>query len=471
MMKSIFALFFLIALSAVSTLSANAKPNILFVIIDDLRPLLKCYGDPTAVTPNIDKLASDGIVFERAYVQYPICGPSRASFMSGMRPDTTGFMTNSKDFTKEFAGTPTINRYFKSQGYSVFGAGKIYHSTAGPKKDWSKPYFKTQWLDYVLPENRALAKVFFSKNSKGLPPSVEAADVDDDQYCDGKAAAKSEKWIAEAAKSGKPFLMMTGFRHPHLPWCAPKKYWDLYDRAKLPLATNEYFPKGAPKVALQKYGELYGYSDIPKAPLTETLKRQSMHGYYASVSYSDAQLGRLMDALKKAKIYDNTVIVLVGDNGYQNGNNGVWCKAVNWESTNQVPLLVRIPGKGKSGQRSKALVELIDIYPTLCKAAGLKVPSQCEGKSLIPLVENPNLQWDKVACSQLRKGKAIGRSIRTDRYRFTIWKSNKATLGLELYDYKNDPQGNINLAPSPENKQLVDKLMNIHRENWPSASK
>ncbi len=472
-MKSIFnRRNFLVASAAACALPTVGKttkrPNVLFVIVDDLRPLIGCYGDPVAITPNMDALAASGMRFERAYAQYPICGPSRGSFMSGLRPDTSGLMTNNAAFHKVLPDALTLNRYFKQNGYAVFGAGKVYHNSVGPNSDWSKPYFKTEWLDHVHPDNKATADVFFSPNKRGLPPSIEGEDVGDDAYCDGQAAAASEKWIAEAAQADQPFMMITGFRHPHLPWCAPKKYWDLYQREKMPIATNRYYPKGAPEIALKKYGELFGYADIPNnAPLTEELVQRCMHGYYACVSYADAQLGRLVDALKKAGAYENTVIVLSGDNGYQHGNNGVWTKGVNWESTNHVPLFLRVPGSKKTGQSSRALVELLDIYPTLCEAVGLPVPKHCEGKSLLPLLENPQRQWSELACSQYRKGKVIGRSIRTNRYRFTIWEKSNDVVGIELYDHEKDPQGNMNLAASPENKKLVQEMTRLHRSKWP----
>jgi iduronate 2-sulfatase len=443
------------------------KPNVLFVIVDDLRPLISCQGDPVAITPSLDRLAAEGMVFERAYAQYPICGPSRGSFMSGMRPDTTGLMGNNTPFHNVLNDELTLNRYFMQQGYAVFGAGKVYHNSVG--EDWSEPYFKSEWLDHVKPENKLLADIFFTRESKGLPPSIEAEDVGDEAYCDGQAAAASEKWIAAAAKKNKPFMMITGFRKPHLPWCAPKKYWDLYERSAMPIAANRYYPKGAPEIALKSFGELFGYSDIPDGTeLTDDLIRQSMHGYYACVSYADAQLGRLMDALKKAEVYENTIIVLCGDNGYHHGNNGVWTKGVCWETTNHVPLLLKVPG-AKKGQRSSALVELLDIYPTLCGAAGLKTPEHCEGKSLLPLVEAPGRAWSEFACSQFRKGNVIARSIRTDRYRFTLWEKGWGHIeGVELYDYINDPEGNVNLAASPENDQLVKKFTRLHRKEWPN---
>ncbi len=464
-MKSVGLLLWAIGFA---THAVNAeKPNVLFVIIDDLRPLISCQGDPVAVTPSLDRLASEGMVFERAYAQYPICGPSRGSFMSGMRPDTTGLMANNTPFHNVLNDALTMNRYFMQQGYVVYGAGKVYHNSIG--EDWSEPYYKSEWLDYVKPENKALADIFFSLKSKGLPPSIEAEDVDDDAYCDGMAARASEQWIARAAEAGKPFMMITGFRKPHLPWSAPKKYWDLYERSEMPIAANQHHPKGAPEMALKHYGELFGYSDIPNGqPLIDDLIRQSMHGYYACVSYADAQLGRLMDALKKAGVDENTIIVLCGDNGYHHGNNGVWTKGVCWETTHHVPLLLRVPG-AKKGLRSDALVELLDIYPTLCEATGLKTPTHCEGRSLLPLLKVPERSWSEIASSQFRKGKVVARSIRTDRYRFTLWEKGKGNIqGIELYDYTSDPEGNINLAASADNKRLVEKMKQLHRSGWPT---
>jgi iduronate 2-sulfatase len=243
----------------------------------------------------------------------------------------------------------------------------------------------------------------------------------------------------------------------------------MYKREEMPMAANRHHPKGAPEIALKYYGELFGYSDIPKGtPLTDELIRQSMHGYYACVSYADAQLGRLLDALDVTGIYDDTIVVLCGDNGYHHGNNGVWTKGVCWETTNHVPLLLKVPG-AKKGQRSSALVELLDIYPTLCAATGLRIPEHCEGKSLLPLLKAPGRSWSEFSCSQFRKGKVMARSIRTDRYRFTLWeKGSNEVEGKELYDYKKDPEGNVNLADSPENKKLVQKLIRLHRDQWPN---
>jgi iduronate 2-sulfatase len=448
------------------------QPNICMIIIDDCRPLLGCYGDPIAQTPNIDELAQSGTQFTKAYVQYPICGPSRASFMSGIRPGTSGFMTNQASFKKAFAGVTTINRHFMDHGYQVYGAGKVYHNGHGILEDWSEPFFETPWLDHVLPHNKAIADVFFTEQRRGLPTSVEMADVDDDDYCEGKARIASQEFIKKGAQSKKPFMMITGFRKPHLPYTAPKKYWDLYQRKDLPLAQNDHFPVNAPEAAIKKYGELWDYSDTPNpgSPLNEAQKRRSLHGYYACISYVDAQIGHIIATLKEQNVYDNTVIVLLGDNGYQNGNNGVWAKGVHWESTNHIPMLMRVPELGAPQQKSDALVEALDIFPTLCDIAGLDAPKHCEGQSLLPLIKDPEQPWHDVACGQFINGDAMGRSIRTARYRYTVWSEGDRDVGLELYDLIKDPQGNVNQAKNPEYSIALKKCRELYTKNWPKES-
>ena len=379
---------------------SSKRPNVLFLIIDDLRPNLGCYGDSAAISPNIDRLATEGVMFTRAYCQYPICNPSRVSVMTGRRPDSTGVMGNHQVIHEALPRAITINKHFKSHGYQAIGMGKVYHSSQGTQGGWSKPYVKSKWLDYVRPENRAIADVFFTpQKPKGQQPpaSTEAEDVTDDEYCDGAIAAAAVTELRRCAETGEPFFLAVGFRHPHLPWCAPKKYWKLYDRKNVPVATNDFFPKDAPPVATTRWGELFGYADIPdRENLSDALVRQSVHGYYACVSYVDAQVGRVLQALKRNGLADNTIVVLWGDHGYQLGHNGVWAKGVNWESTVHAPLLLRIPGFTKPGQRISTLTEFIDIYPTLCQASGLPIPEPCEGRSLLPLLRGTSIAQGKV---------------------------------------------------------------------------
>ena len=478
MFKNLYLLPFFIA-SCVLGAVAVAKPkNVVFIIMDDLRPKLGCYGDPAAISPSIDALAKEGTLFYRAYCQYPTCGPSRASFLSGMRPDSTGILTNEqRDFAPiALKNTLVLNRYFANNGYAVAGFGKIYHDGPGPATGWNQPFVASKWLDYVRPENKAIADNYFSpkrpKNQR-IPASWESEDVQDDSYADGVIAREAIKSLHNLAGQDKPFMLMVGFRHPHLPWCAPKKYWDLYNRDSLPPVTNLEFPVGAPEVALNRFGELWSYANIPEnKPLTEALQKEAVHAYYSCMSYADAQVGKVITALKDLKVFEDTVIVLVSDNGYQMGDNGAWCKEVNWEVTNRVVLLVRAPGNGQPGQIINNLVELVDLYPTVCSAAGLPTPAHCEGKSLLPLINNAMAAWPDVVFNQFLRKNVMGRSIRTDRYRFTLWEKPDGTLmGRELYDLKNDPQGNINLAEHVDAKVQVSELTTLLRTKWPKSYK
>jgi len=455
---------------------AEAK-NAVFIIVDDLRPKLGCYGDAAAISPCMDKLAKDSTLFSRAYCQYPVCNPSRSSFLSGMRPDSTGVYGNEKQALSPVAlkDVLVMNRHFANSGFEVAGFGKVYHDGVGPEGGWTRPFVVSKWLDYVRPENKAIGDNYFSpkrpKDQK-MPSSWEAEDVPDDAYCDGIVAREAVQSLKELAEQKKPFLLLVGFRHPHMPWCAPKKYWDLYDRESLPTAANRNFPEGAPEVALNRFGELWSYANTPDGPLTEALQKQSVHAYYACMSYVDAQVGKVISALKELNLYEDTVIVLISDNGYQMGDNGTWCKEVNWEATNRIVCMLRAPGHGQPGQVLDNLVELVDVYPTLCAASGIPIPKHCEGKSLLPLVDDPKAPWTDIAFSQFRRGEVMGRSIRTERYRFTLWERGDGDLvGRELYDLKADPQGNVNVAEHPGEQARALELTKLLQEKWPASHK
>jgi len=464
----------LVIFRCLSVAEAKSK-NVVFFIVDDLRPQLGCYGDSSAITPAIDALAEDSSLFTRAYDQYPICNPSRSSFMSGMRPDSIKVYGNSRQELSPVVlrDALVLNRYFADSGYEVAGFGKVYHDGPGPAGGWTLPFVESPWLDYVRLENKVLAAQFFSPerpNEQRVPASWEAEDVPDEAYCDGMVAQEAVRSLADLARQKKPFLLAVGFRHPHLPWCAPKRYWDLYDRDSLPLATNGQFPEGAPEVSVNRFGELWSYADVPEGqPLTEELQRQAVHGYYACVSYVDAQVGRIIAALKDLGLYEDTVIALVGDNGYQLGDNGVWCKEVNWEATNRAVCLVRAPGHGRGGQVVDNIVELVDVYPTLCAAADLPIPRHCEGKSLLPIMDELTAPAANLAFSQFSRRGVNGRSIRTDRYRFTLWETKDGALvARELYDLKDDPLGNVNRADQPDAQTQVLELTALLREKWPN---
>ena len=453
---------------------AEAK-NAVFIIVDDLLPRLGSYGDSLVRSPHMDSLAKEATLFSRAYCQYPICGPSRASFMTGMRPDSTGVLGNSDQPEAVLKGSAVMNRYFASQGYEVAGLGKVYHNGPGAAGGWTTRFFESKWLDYVKPEHKLIGDLYFTpmrKKGQKMPSYWEAEDVADEEYCDGKVAAEAIGTLKEFAVGKKPFLMVIGFRHPHLPWCAPKKYWDLYDRKSLPIAPNREFPTGAPEVATHKLGELWSYENTPEGALTEEMHRHATHAYLACVSYVDAQVGKVIATLKELNLFEDTVIVLTSDNGYQMGNNGVWCKGVAWESTNRVPLIIRAPGHGRPGQVLNNLVELIDVYPTLCAATGVPIPKHCEGTSLVPLIDDPKAPWKDFAFTQILRGNVTGRSRRTDQYRFTLWEENGgAIVGKELYDLKTDPSGNVNLAGHENEHSRVLELTEVLRGKWPESRK
>ena len=462
-----------IATSDIAVAKRKKRPkNVLLIIVDDLRPNLGCFGDPIAITPNIDRLAASGTRFSRAYCQYPVCNPSRISFLTGMRPDTTGAYRNGDVFHDLFADTLTINRYVQQFGYEAAGFGKIYHASNGGENAWTQPYLDSEWLDYANTENRARKAKWHNMTLRqaGLP-YAEHEDVADNVYCDGATADIAADRLENFAGGDKPFLMIVGFRHPHLPWNAPKRYWDLYNDKDIEPAANDFFPKGAPQPALKpRGGELFGYAGLSTTleAMTDREKRDAIRSYYACVSYADAQVGRLLDTLRTNGLDDNTLVMLWGDHGYHLGENHVWAKDVNWERNHHSPLIIRDPQRGKSGQHSDALTEFVDIFPTVCDALDIPTPSQCEGKSLAPLLDDPDTAWDKMAFSQLLRGTIMGRSLRTDRYRFTLWQDESgASKGVELYDYHRDPEGNLNLAADPEYAELTEKMTRLHRKHWP----
>ncbi len=453
------------------------KPNVLFIAVDDLRCSLGCYGDKQAITPNIDRLADRGMLFERAYCQFPVCGPSRTSVMTGLRPDT------SKVYWFENADSKVphclvMSQHFKNNGYRTARFGKIFNNPMDFPKSWDeKPLSPTPdgytWHSnaYALKKNKDL-KEASAKQNKGaatraskfadLPaaPSVEMADVPDNAYPDGWITNETIRFIKD--NKDRPFFVGAGFIKPHLPLAAPKKYWDMYEPDKLKLADNQYLPKNIKPFMATDFFELRAFGDIPKeGPLSEEKKRQLTHGYYACVSYIDARIGKLLDMLGELGIVDKTLICLWGDNGFHLGENGIWAKHVNWEFTNRLPLIFAGPGVAK--RSCPAIVEFLDMYPTLADMAGLSVPSHCQGKSLKKLLADPKHRWTDIALSQYKGGPQatmMSYSIRTERYRYAQWRRlrDETIMGVELYDLKEDPQGNVNIADEHKGSDLLKGL-------------
>lgn len=462
-----------LCLQEVNAQGTSKKFNVLFISIDDLRPTLGCYGDKIAVTPNIDRLAKRGTVFNRAYSQLAVCSPSRASLLTGRRPDAIRVWDLKVHFRKNMPNVVTLPQHFKNQGYHTASIGKIFHGSGKPAKDppsWSVPPLydvsRKQTRRYALAKNLEY---------KGLKQSAaESADVADGYYIDGVVCETAVKRLAELQSKDQPFFLAVGFRKPHLPFCAPKKYWDLYDRQKIPFPASNKFPKNAPELAVRSWIELEGYSDIPSdGKITELKTQELRHGYYACVSYVDTLVGRLLDELERLNITEQTVVVLWSDHGFHLGEQGLWTKANNYELATRVPLIFSVPGQSQPGTTTDAFVELVDIYPTLAEVCNLKEPTNMDGRSMKVLLAKPESEFKKAVFSQFPRavqanrhkgrGDIMGYSVRTKRYRYVEWRHIKKdkVIARELYDHQNDPQEMQNIADSIQQKQVVSKLEGI----------
>ncbi len=447
---------------------AAGKPNVLLICVDDLKPTLGCYGDRLVKSPHIDRLASRGVLFERAFCNQAVCAPSRNSLMTGIRPTRLGIYDLGTNFRAAAPDAVTLPQYFKGHGYRAEALGKIYHVGHGNNEDpasWSVPHWKANSIAYVLPESRAnqgltREEALFSNqtgNVGALPrgAAYEAADVGDDAYPDGKIANEAIRRLqAAATKTNEPFFLAVGFLKPHLPFCAPKKYWDLYDRGAFTVPDLRTAPEGAPRYAPSGWGELRQYSGMPtEGPVTDDLARTLIHGYHASVSYIDAQLGKVIGELDRLGLADNTIIVLWGDHGWHLGDHGWWCKHTNFEQAARIPLIVAAPGLAQRGARAgNTLVETVDIYPTLAELAGLPAPEPpqgMEGRSFAAALRDPTKTIRSHAFHVYPRGERIGRAVRTARHRLVEWKipgAAAAGADLELYDLRDDPLETKNLA-------------------------
>lgn len=486
-MKRIIALIFLcLTCSGLTFAQEGEKKNILFIAVDDLKPLLSNYGETQMKTPNFDRLAKMGITFTNAHVQYAVCGPSRASVMTGTYPDRTKVWDLHSDFRKTAPDLISMPEYLISQGYETTGIGKIYHKGSSSEghdgKSWSIPHVIPEDYDpaygepamntYQNPETKAkmekLAQEFKDKNKKGwagkyvfnrLKPSTESADVSDEAYQDGVYTKEALEKLRMLNKGSKPFFLAVGYQRPHLPFVAPQKYWDMYDRDKIELAEFQDLAENTPMIAYHNFGELRSYTDIDNDldvgdKISEAKQRELIHGYYACVSYIDAQLGKLLDELDELGITENTVIALWGDHGFHLGDHTEWCKHSNFEQATRIPLMFAGPGVEKN-IISDQPVELLDMFPTLFELANVKNSDQAEGISLVPLMDGDDATGvDKdYAISQYGRGgkdkDKMGYTIRTDKYRYTEWYSEgyrsydkydeSLIVGKELYDYEKDP--------------------------------
>jgi iduronate 2-sulfatase len=470
------------------------KLNVLFIAVDDLRPTIGCYGDSLAITPNIDRLAARGILFNRAYCQQAVCSPSRTSLLTGLRPDTTRIYDLQTHFRKTIPEAVTLPEQFKRHGYHAQAFGKIYHGGLDDPQSWSVPHWRPTAPAYIKPESLAAvrrraeqmradgslrqrtvverdpetgAALRFSAYRTPRGPAWEDPDVPDNALADGQTADRAIEVLNEV--KGKPFFLAVGFVKPHLPFVAPKKYFDLYplERFRVP---DMQPPKDVPPVALTTWGELRQYEGMPKSgPMPDAHARELIRAYYAAASYADAQIGRVLDQLDRLDLREKTVVVLWGDHGWQLGEHGLWCKHTNFELAARAPLIVSAPGR-KAGVKTDALVEFVDIYPTLAELCGVPLPEGLEGTSMVPLLDAPDRSWKRAAFSQYPRGKVMGHSMRTDRYRYTEWREPDGSVqAAELYDHHNDPGERVNVAGLPENRQIVAELAARMRSGWTSA--
>ena len=476
---------------------AFEKPNVLFIAVDDLRCELGCYGVKEIKSPNIDRLAARGVRFNRAYCQQAVCNPSRASLLTGLRPDTIRVWDLVTRLRDQMPDVVTLPQYFKQKGYYTVGMGKIYHNTFPDPDSWTVPQqpAPAPTEEYSAPVASKVFELRAEAKKKGMSdfdarrhirgPATERVDVPDNRRIDGALGDLALRELGKAAAKNEPFFLAVGFIRPHLPFTPPKKYWDLYDPEKIPLATNRYLPKGMPPVAfgdksLGGMYELHSYMDYKTVPnpwaisLPESEQRRLKHGYYASVSFTDTQVGRVLDELDRLGLSKNTIIVLWGDHGWKLGEHNGWCKQTNFEIDTRAPLLISAPRAKANGKQCDALVEFVDIYPTLCELAGLPVPQVLQGKSLARLLDDASGSVKDAAYSQfprVHEGRNyMGYAIRTDRYRLVQWVDRKTAqvTATELYDHRDDPGENTNIAQQPEAKAV---LRNLNERLWQGFAK
>ncbi|MBI9072975.1 MAG: sulfatase [Melioribacteraceae bacterium] len=466
-MKKIMIAIFLVYFSVFAS-ENNDKKNILFIAVDDLKPVLGCYGDTKVITPNIDKLAAMGTVFENAHCQQAVCAPSRASIMTGKRPDYTkvwDLKTQMRDMNPDIK---TLPQYLISQGYETASIGKIFDFRAVDKKhdeaSWSIPHIFEKTPRWLISDKRVI---------------TEAPDLPNEKFVDGEIAAGGLDLLNTLAKGEKPFFLGIGFKKPHLPFVAPKKYWDLYNREEFELAEFQEYSENTPEFAFQPSWELRGgYDNIPENdPLPKEMQLEMIHGYYACVSFIDDLVGQYFTALDELGLKENTIIVFWGDHGWHLGDHSMWCKHTNFEQSTRVPLIFSSPDT-KGGIKNSSPTEFVDVFPTLCDLAGVEIPNNLDGVSLSSIMKSEKTKVKNYAVSQFSrqdgKAKLEGYTLRTEQFRYTVWVpkavrdgekfSLEKVYAAELYDYKNDPLEKKNHINEPEYKEIRKELEDYMNE-------
>ena len=507
------AAIFLVLFSCNPTEKEATKPNILFISIDDLRPALGAYGDSVAITPNIDQLASEGMTFRQTFSQVAVCAPSRASLMTGVRPDSTRVWHLGDKFREINPDAVTMPQHFSKHGYYTVNLGKIFHNYMPDSVSWDEPdlrpsrYMRPDWhkrdgetfyISEEVNKSQAIKRDSLLKlrpvryaDGWNTGPAWEAADVHDSMYYDGAQNELTKKTLTRLTKKNQPFYMGLGFFRPHLPFAVPKKYWDLYDPMEIPLANNPEVPQNAPDFTMNSMYELRGYDGFkhighPQTDyqINEDTARILKHGYYASVSYVDALLGDLIAHMKKLGIYENTIIILWGDHGWKLGDHNSWGKMTNYNIDLHVPMIIRYPNQENPGAETFEITELIDMFPSLCELAGIEVPDYMQGTSFVPLIHDPSRTWKEAAFSQFHRrpkvsaagNRYMGYSINTKKYHYIEWYTWDALMGTrgefverELYDRENDPFERENIAGIDTDSSVIKELSKKLEDGWQKA--
>lgn len=448
--------------------AAETRQNVLLLVSDDCRAAMGCYGGQ-GLTPNIDRLASTGVCFERAYCQYALCNPSRASFLTGLRPDMTGVLDNQAEFRKKVPDIVTLPQMFRNNGYSVARIGKLYHYGVPKQIGTDGLDDPASWEQVWNPRGRDCDdedKIFSIFTSPSGPTKIKvgagnyggtlswlASEGTDAEMTDGKIASEAIRFLGQ--KHSKPFFLAVGFFRPHTPYVSPKSYFDLYPKEKITLPHESADDRSTkPRVAL---------SNTPKPDygMDDEMRRTAKQAYLASMSFMDAQFGLVLAELRRQGLEKNTIVVFISDHGYNLGEHGLWQKRSLYEDSTKVPLIIRTPGMSSAGRTSPRIAELLDLYPTLADLCGIPPDRRVQGTSLRPLLEKPDRPWDRAAFTQvvfgnLKNGQVTGRSIRTEDWRYTEW--NEGAQGTELYDHRNDPGEHRNLAADPTHASVVQEL-------------
>jgi iduronate 2-sulfatase len=469
------------------------KPNVLLIFVDDLRTQLGCYGHVQMRTPNIDRLAAEGALFNNAYCNIPVCGASRASVLSGMRGTPARFVNWYARLEEDAPGIPSLPQHFREHGYTTISLGKVFHHADDCDASWSQVPWRPEhcpdpdWKGrgYLEAENQLAA----ASSEMGYGPAFERGQDPDKKYPDERLAEKAVAQLGQLADAGEPFFLAVGFFKPHLPFNAPGRYWDLYEPSGEMLADNPFRPENAPEEAFYSLGQLQQpgwpataadsadayptkemrwYAGIPASGyIPDSTALRLVHGYYAAVSFIDDMVGKVLDTLKDLGMEDNTIVVLLGDHGWHLGEHGLWCKHCNFRNVLQAPLLMKVPWM-EDDCRTDALAEFVDIYPTLCELSGLDLPGHLEGSSLVPVLRDPGREVKDAVFLRYH----AGNTVKTRQYAYTEWYDPEGHLhGRMLYDHERDPEENTNLAENPENAGLVGELGARLLQTWSGLRK